>query len=609
MKNSLYLVLSLISGLVSAQYMRVGSDSIALQDFKKDNAPSLKEVGITQTLKSAQDFLLFQQLAEEKKADTTTYFRQRIAQKVQELHSLYFFDPALVERQTQAFVQANKLERYVQVFTLEKEPNDTTDYSKVYQDVVSGKLPLDQAIKTYIKKDLEPLYIKPGLISMELYQDLMLAKPGGYTKLYDQGRTVTFAKLVSVRPSLGYMIFGTLRYANDANAPKQQAAIYQALNSGKAFNEVTKEFGTTPNEINAGGAVMGSPSLPDHIYQALKGKKAGEFTKEPVLFDGNYYVFYIYDLVPYEVTDQTKTLFRTEMLNSTYLQELENQLIAQRQNSADFSLTNDYKTVEKSYQSFKGLSNPNAILWRYKSHSVDYKTLAARIDRLYKDLETIQPTQWKALLDIQVRNDLFDNYTQEFFSRPLVKTELETERRMLFSEYIYSGLLKSEVDQSESNLRRYYNAHKDQFQWEELAQGRVAILSDASLSKSVQKAIEDPSKWADLKKKYDGKLNKENKILVSFQEGEMFKDAEIFTTYKVPFKKGVFSTKMGTREVVVAVDKILARSPMSFEEAKDDVVSRVTEETLKTILDTQRAKTSIVVPVAFMQDLEKNFKK
>lgn len=609
MKKIVYLSLTLLSGLGFAQVMTVGSDSISLQDFKKDNEQTLKSVGITQTLTSTQDFLLFQQLAEEKKADTTMHFRQRMAQKIQELHDQYFFDPAQVERMTQSYVQANKLERLVHVFTLEKEEGDATDYAKVYQDVVSGRMTMDQAISTYIKKDIKPIYIKPGLIGEDLYKELMAAKAGGYTKLHDQGRSVTFAKLVSTRPSLGYMIFGTLRYADDANAPKQKAAIYKALTSGKAFNEVTKEFGTTQNEINAGGAVMGSPSLPDHVYAALKGMKAGEYTKEPVLFNGNYYVFHIYDLVPYEVTDKTKELFRADMLNSNYLQALEDQVINQRQTSPDFSLTNDFKTVEKSYASFKNFSNPNAILWRYKNHSMDYKTLKAEVEQLYQNLDTVTPSQWKALLDIRIKSDLYSVYSQEFFAKPQVKTALETERRMLFSEYIYSDLLKSEVDASDANLRRFYNANKNEFQWEEMAQGRVAILSDESLTKSVIKAIEDPAKWGDLKKKYEGKLNKENKILVSFQEGEMYSDAEIFTQYKVPFKKGVFSTKMSARDVVIAIDKITPRTLMTFEEAKEDVISRVTEERLKGILQEQRAKTQIVVPAAFMQDLEKNFKK
>lgn len=609
MKKLIYLSLSLFSGFGFAQIMTVGSDSVSLQDFKKENEQTLKSVGIAQTLKSTQDFLLFQQLAEEKKADTTLHFRQRMAQKIQELHDQYFFDPVQVERMTQAYVQANKIERLVHVFTLQKEPGDTTDYAKVYQDVIGGKMSMDQAISTYVKKDIEPIYIKPGLIGEELYQDLMAAKVGGYTKLHDDPRSVTFAKLVSTRPSLGYLIFGTLKYADDANAPKQKAAIYKALTSGKAFNEVTKEFGTTPNEINAGGAVMGSPSLPDHVYAALKGMKKGEYTKEPVLFNGNYFVFYIYDLVPYEVTDKTRALFRTEMLNSNYMQALENQVVNQKQSSSDFMLTNDFKTIEKSYASFKSFSNPNAIMWKYKGHTMDYKALKAEVEQLYQNLEQVTPTQWKTLLDLRVKSDLYRLYSQEFFAKPEVKSALESERKMLFSEYIYSDLLKSEVDDSEENLRRYYNANKNEFQWEEMASGRVAILSDPSLKKSIEKEIENPQKWENLKKKYEGKLNKENKILVSFQEGEMYNDAEIFTKYKVPFKKGVFSTQMSARDVVIAIDKIIPRTLMTFEEAKEDVISRVTEEKLKEILQKQRAKTPIVVPPAFMQDLERNFKK
>ena len=50
------------------------------------------------------------------------------------------------------------------------------------------------------------------------------------------------------RPSLGYLIFGTLSYPNDANAEKAKTEIYKALSSGKKFNEVTAEFGSNDNE-------------------------------------------------------------------------------------------------------------------------------------------------------------------------------------------------------------------------------------------------------------------------------------------------------------------------------------------------------------------------
>lgn len=49
--------------------------------------------------------------------------------------------------------------------------------------------------------------------------------------------------------------------------------IYEALKSGKKFEEVAKLYGSTDAEKNSAGVVMGSPVLPDAVYDAIKGKK------------------------------------------------------------------------------------------------------------------------------------------------------------------------------------------------------------------------------------------------------------------------------------------------------------------------------------------------
>lgn len=609
MKKLTLLLFVLVSQLSFAQYMIVGQDSISLSDFKKDYSQGLSSNGVEHTIKGAQDFLLLQQLAKEKKADTTTLFRMAVSQKIAEVHDQYFYPEAMLDRVLNGYVRDNQIERSILIFSKQKAEGDTKDYQKIYQDVVSGKVTMESAIEAELGTKPQAMFIKPGVIGTELYDELVSLKPGGYTKLYNRPGMVTFAKLVETRPSLGYLVFGTLSYPNDGDAASKKNAILSALNSGKKFEEVTKEFGTTENEKNNGGAVMGSPTLPKEVYAAMRGKKAGETLLEPILVGDNYFFFHVYQIVPYQLTAENKAFFQSEMMQSSFAQKLDNELSNLTLSSSDFKVNNDFETVKANYNAYKNFKNPNAVLLSYKGSALTYAALKQQVETQFKNVENTTPAQWSTLLDGIKRSFAYGAYTTEFLNRPEIKKELTDVRRSAYSQYIFTDYLKSEVAKNPQWLSTYYNQHQADFKWEAVATGRVAITADASLEKELSRLMANSGNWASLKNKYKNKLSKDNKVLVAFQEGEMGESADIFKQYNVPFKPGVHVTKMGTRTVVVAIDKIQPQEQMSFEESKDTLESLVTEEKLKEVIQAQRAKTKIVVEPQFLSDLEANFKK
>ena len=80
MKKINIIVALLAVQLGFAQYMIVGKDSISVQDFKKDNLYGLQNSGIEKSISNVQDFLLLQQFAKERKADTLSVFKERVGQ-------------------------------------------------------------------------------------------------------------------------------------------------------------------------------------------------------------------------------------------------------------------------------------------------------------------------------------------------------------------------------------------------------------------------------------------------------------------------------------------------------------------------------------------------
>ena len=134
-------------------------------------------------------------------------------------------------------------------------------------------------------------------------------------------------------------------------------------------------------------------------------------------------------------------------------------------------------------------------------------------------------------------------------------------------------------------------------------------LTDFSLEKDIAKEIKDPKNWDALNKKYYGKINDKNQILVHFEKGEMSEDADVFTINKVPFEKGLQQVKLGDKLIIIAIDNILPSSPMTQEEATEQLKSDVAEDLINKIIAEQRNKTKITVEPNFITELQKNFKK
>ncbi len=591
-----------------AQYMIIGKDSIAVQNFIKDNQYGLEHAGIDKTISSIQDFTLLQQFAKEQKADTLSYFRDRIAQVDSNLREKYFYPEKIVDGVLQDYVHDNITERQMLLFAVQKKAEDKTDYQKVYNDVVSGKMTMEEAVKTYMGTEAKPVYMKAGVIDDAIYSQLLNVQPGSYTKLFNNSAYAAFAKLIKTRPSLGYLIFATVSYPNDASAEKTKTAIFDALKSGKKFDAIAKEYGSSDQEKKNGGLVMGSPTLPENVYDALKGKKAGEYT-QPILMDDKYFIFYVYQAVPYEINADTKDFFKREMMSSVYFERVQDQLLAQLKASGKFREGKDLASVKKSYQAYTAFKNSNAILATYGKHQLKFGDLKDDLTKNMKDLDQASPEDWGGLIDAKVAQFVVGSYSDDFDDQPEIATQLNEARKNLYSEYIFTQYLKKEVDAHPEWLTEYYSKNRDKYMWDERAEVRVAVLADPKMKSEIESEIKKPANWEALKKKFDGQLNDKKQVLVHFEEGKLEKDADIFASNNVPFKPGVYDTKVKERDVVMAVDRIVPKEPMTEKEAEDLLRDAVTEQKLRETINAQKAKTNIVIQPAFMKELEKKFKK
>ena len=603
-----FVMLAGFSSVISAQYMIIGKDSISLADYKKEYQYGLQNSGIEKTLRSTEDFILLQQFAADKKADTTASFRERMMEKEADLREQYFYPKQVIDPVLNDFMKDSQTEKQVQIFMVQKSAGDTNNYQQIYSDVKAGKITMEDAISKYTKASPKPIFIKPGSVDHILYTQLKTLPNNSFTALQDLPGYIAFAKVIGSRPSLGYVVFGTISFPKDANSETVKTKIYNDLKAGKSFQEVAKLYGANDHEKNNGGVVMGSPTLPDEVYELFKGKKAGYYTPEPLLFGENYFVFNIYSLEPYLLTDKNRDFFLRDMNGSLYNENLQDKMLAYLKSDPTYKEFPAFQNVKKSYQAFNAAKD-DTVLYQYKKDKTTVGDLKKLIGDKKADAEKLTPALWGEALAGVNAQDLMRFYAADFTNQKHIKKQLDEFRKGLYSDYIFSKYLNEEITKHPEWLTDHYNKNKSKYMWGNRADGRVAIIADDKLTKEIEKEIKNPKNWESLKSKYYGKLNDKKQILVNFEKGEMSEDADVFTKYKVPFKTGVHQTKMEERTLVIAIDQILPPSQMTQEEAAELLKDAVNEERLKAVIAEQKAKTKIVIEPEFRKDLEKNFKK
>lgn len=611
-KNILPLLFGLIAQTGFSQYLIVGKDSLSVKDYIKDNQYGLEQSGVDKSVNSTVEFMLLQQLAKEKRVDTLSYFTNSVNQKIGELRDEKLYPKNIIDPMIQDFISSSKTEIQIQLFIKQKDTNDKTDYKTLYNDVKSGKMTMDDFLAKYAAPEsAKAFYIKPGMLNYELYQQIKNTPINSYTPFIDKPNAVAFAKVTGTRPSLGYMVFGVLTIPNNADYEATKTKIYEELKSGKKFQSVVKDFGATEQEKNSGGAVMGSPILPDEVYNALKGQQKDFYTKEPILFGDKYFIFNIYNLLPYELKDDNTIFFQKEMMAGNYREEVIKRLVDSLKTQNEFSETKDFAEIKRSYQNYQNFKNPNAVLFSYGKYIATYQDFKKAIDAQYKDLDKTTPDQWSELADSQLNQYILGIYSENFKNLPDVKSVIDEFKRNLYSEYIFSEYLKNEIEKNPQYFSEYYNNNKSKFVWEKRAESRVAVISDPALVKEIQKEIanKDEKNWNALKEKYKDKVNDKNQVLVHFEEGKIQESADIFKKYNIPFKKGIFLTKISERDVVIAIDELLPEQQMTLEEAKPEMEDAVTEIALKKVIAEQKVKTKVEIQPAFLDKLYEKFKK
>jgi len=592
-----------------AQNIIVNNDTISINQFVKEYETGLKTQGIQRTINSHISFRLIQDFSKSMRVDTTTNFKNQLISRLNELKKEGYFPKNLKEKYLEDYILTNQKERQIQIFLADKSKKK--DYGKVYDDVRQGKISMQHAVENETGKNIEikPIFIKAGTLEYELEKNITKLRVGEYTELIETPKNIMFIKLLSERPSLGYIIFGTLSYANADNSEILREEIYKQLSSGKSFQEVASMFGTGDNEKNNGGLVLGSPTLPDEVYHQIKDLKEGQYTKIPVLVNDNWVIFNVYSKIKYELTPENTDFFFNDMIESEYGTAFYAEFIESLKKSTKYKEYIVFDRIKKSYTEFKKLSNFSELICSYGKEHINVGEFKNQVEKLIENINDITNDEWKNLVEIVANNFLINAYTKDFENSFEVKKSLKDTEKNLYSNYFYVEYLKKIISDNPQWLTEYYNSHKDKFRTDALARGRIIILSNESDVKKIAKTMKNIKNWEKLKTEYKEKKNDNGETLVTINEGEMPESAEIFTKYGIPFKKGVFTAKIGGKTLIMANDEIIPSEILSEEEArKEGLLENLVEtDMIEKIISDLKEKAKIIIDTEFVPILNKEY--
>ena len=118
MKKLLAFALFLAFISYKSQYLIVGKDSISAEKFKTENTYGLENSGIDKTVRSYIEFKLLQNFALNKKADTLSYFKKKMAEREMQLRETLFYPKDIMQSSLNQYFSLNQIEKKIQIFYL-----------------------------------------------------------------------------------------------------------------------------------------------------------------------------------------------------------------------------------------------------------------------------------------------------------------------------------------------------------------------------------------------------------------------------------------------------------------------------------------------------------
>ncbi len=500
----------------------------------------------------------------------------------------------------EAFLRSQKDILVQQVFVQFPSENDTVSaqaqISKAYSELKAGKEFGEISVQYSNVPEVKDVsgnvgYITVFTLPYSIENIIYGLKPGEFSTIYKSRAGYHIFKNAGERPAAGrrkieQLLFATPPYYNEAqiNETKLQAdSVYNALQSGTSFTSLLPLYGHNYDNSsdNAVEIKVGDYSS-DFEKQVFDLKANGDISK-PFKTAYGYNIIKLDEMIPVPGDENNavfETYLETQVQNTGRLDAAKRSLIATwlkatgfkeaKYNKQDLWLYTDSAVINngKLFASYKTIK-PETVLFEFTKKKVAVKDW---ID--YLTSGTIAPRRDASGYSKQFHdfvqlscNNYYRQHIEEFDTSAAGQIKEFNEANMLF--YVMDKHVWSKASNDTSGLRKYYEAHKDDYKWEQSITALVISAPQKAVADSIALKIKNnPADWRN--------------IVAPFSD--IYADSSRFDTGQLPVKQQVMfekdfqtapeSNEEGNAYTFIHVLNFYKQpSQKSFEEAKGAVIN------------------------------------
>ena len=502
------------------------------------------------------------------------------ARSGKDIHVIYFSIPiaenALPADTLKAYNAANEIYNRLK--------NGSTDYANTVTDV---------SVKIYPAKYADAGFVTAFSLPYE-YENIVYNLPvGTISRPYRASKAWLIFKTTGQRADVGKWKTAQILFAYPPNADysiklavKEKAdSVYHLLQSGLAFDAAAKQFSDDRMTYMAGGELPEfgtgryNTEFENHVFSLKKDK---DFTA-PFETEFGYHI----------VKRISHRSLPTDVSDAAWLAELKQKITQDTRISSERDIFAQETMAKTGFK--KTTAVTDAELLRYadsvKKHYNDDNTLTQPISNKviisFKDGSSVKGSEWlkfaksnsnaeqfvkadKVLLNnfdlqevLNYYKDNLENYNDEFKYQMLEFKE----GNMLFE--IMERNVWSRAGADSVGLLSYFNAHKENYKWENSADVLIFNCTDEKLAADAIDKLKAGKSWQDLSEQSNNRIQSDSgRYELSQIPGTVSSSMPVAGTYSA-----VVKNTDGTAAFVKYIHVYAPNMPRSFSEARGLVIN------------------------------------
>ena len=391
------------------------------------------------------------------------------------------------------------------------------------------------------------------------------------------------------RPSRGertvaHIMIGNQKDGVDQDAEGRIRDIYKKLQQGDAFESLAKQFSEDKSSANKGGKLAsfeGGQLSSTEFENVAFGLENVDAISEPFKTDFGWHIMKLYDKkgigsfesMKSELEAKVKRDSRSQLINTSITNTLKERYdVSDKQSALPYFvsiMTADYFRGQwKLPEGFNG-DKPLVKIDKKQLTYHDFGDFLLKSQRKatpQKPLDKLVAENYTLFLDsnlMQYQEDNLENESEDF-----AHIVAEYRDGLLLFDLMETEIWNAAKTDS-AGLHNFYEAHKNDYFWNQRIESDVASSSDKSIIKKVQKFLEAGKTPEAIKET----LNTADTVQVIFTSGMMAAQHQAIPS-DMEFKTGVSKIyNHNEGYVVVLIKSVLPKELKSFDDARGQIIS------------------------------------